>query len=61
MKLQRRKLGVDHIEVVNAVRLGQRKNNSSGSRLLQVQISSESGVSKTWVIVLLETLKGSSY
>ena len=45
MKLQRRKLGVDHIKVVNAVRLGQRKNNSSGSGLLQVQISNESGVS----------------
>lgn len=34
-----KKVGADHVEVVNAVRLGQRKNNSSGNRLLQVQLS----------------------
>ena len=34
-----KEIGVDHVEVVNAVRLGQRKNDSSASRLLQVQVS----------------------
>ena len=34
-----KEIGVDHVEVVNAVRLGQRKNDSSVSRLLRVQVS----------------------
>ena len=32
-------IGVDNVEVVNTDRLGQRKNSSSGGRLLRVQVS----------------------
>lgn len=34
-----KEIGVDYVEVASAVRLGLRNNNSSGDRLLWVQVS----------------------